>query len=220
LHTCAVKVDGSLWCWGDNDAGQLGLGDTSRRNTPQMVAGITDVVSVSSGGAHTCAIKVDGSLWCWGNNEYGQLGLGYSGGSTNTPHFVTSGVSSVSLGYEHTCAVKTDGSLWCWGHNGYGQLGLGDNAWRNTPRIVLGGVIEGEFENYPSPAPRYIFAFGDNVLTSGFGRGSGFEIENLGTGSEKSSYGCSSSSSLQILFAYLLLGLIIIFFALRRYRML
>jgi len=168
-----VKVDGSLWCWGDNTFGQLGLGDNAWRTTPQMVAGITDVVSVS-------------------------------------------------LGDYHTCALKRDGSLWCWGRNNYGQLGLGDDDNRNKPQRVLGGVIGGGGGAYPSPAPRYIFAFTDNVLISGgsFEGGSGFEIENLGVETEKLSYGCSSSSTLQILSLYLLLGLIITVFALRGYRML
>ena len=75
-HTCAVKKDGSLWCWGNNNWGQLGLGNTTYTysNTPQLVMS-GGVREVALGGHHTCAIKKDGSLWCWGGNNHGQLGL-------------------------------------------------------------------------------------------------------------------------------------------------
>jgi hypothetical protein len=73
-HTCAVKTDGSLWCWGRNDYGQLGDGTYADRNTPVQI--MTGVSSVALGYSHTCAVKTDGSLWCWGYNYYGQLGDG------------------------------------------------------------------------------------------------------------------------------------------------
>jgi alpha-tubulin suppressor-like RCC1 family protein len=77
-HTCAQRVDGSLWCWGSNRFGQLGTGDTEPRLTPTEVAPDilgTNVAAAYAGGAHTCAVKTDGSVWCWGNNQYGQLGV-------------------------------------------------------------------------------------------------------------------------------------------------
>jgi alpha-tubulin suppressor-like RCC1 family protein len=77
-HTCAQKVDGSLWCWGGNRFGQLGTGDTTTRLTPVQIAPDvlgTNVAAAYAGGAHTCAVKTDGSVWCWGNNQYGQLGV-------------------------------------------------------------------------------------------------------------------------------------------------
>jgi alpha-tubulin suppressor-like RCC1 family protein len=75
-HTCAIRVDGSLWCWGDNRFGQLGTGDTDVRLAPVAVEALgTTVAAAYSGGAHTCAVKVDGSVWCWGSNQYGQLGV-------------------------------------------------------------------------------------------------------------------------------------------------
>jgi alpha-tubulin suppressor-like RCC1 family protein len=77
-HTCAQRVDGSLWCWGSNRFGQLGTGDTKGRVLPEQIAPDVlgnSVSAVYTGGAHTCAVKVDGSVWCWGNNQYGQLGV-------------------------------------------------------------------------------------------------------------------------------------------------
>jgi len=77
-YTCAIKKDGSLWCWGANGKGQLGLGDTADRLRPEKVmdGSVTPVVSVSVGYYHTCAVDQDGSLWCWGANGNGELGLG------------------------------------------------------------------------------------------------------------------------------------------------
>jgi alpha-tubulin suppressor-like RCC1 family protein len=85
-HTCAVKTDGSLWCWGNNFYGQLGDGTNTSRNTPVQIMS-SGVSSVSLGGDHTCAVKTDGSLWCWGYNNYGQLGDG-SAGWKNTPVYI------------------------------------------------------------------------------------------------------------------------------------
>jgi hypothetical protein len=75
LHTCVIKTNGSLWCWGDNEYGQLGDGTTGDKKVPTQVSG-TDWVSVSAGLEHTCGVKTDGTLWCWGWNNYGQLGDG------------------------------------------------------------------------------------------------------------------------------------------------
>jgi alpha-tubulin suppressor-like RCC1 family protein len=151
-HTCAVKVDGSLWCWGDNHYGQLGNGTYGNIiSTPVQIMS-SGVSAVALGGSHTCIIKMDGSMWCWGGNRAGQLGDGthgvddcistLSGLECNiNPTFITTGVKSMSLGRIHTCAIKVDGSLWCWGYNGYGQLGDGTNSSKNTPiQIMSSGV--------------------------------------------------------------------------------
>jgi len=139
-HTCAVKQDGSLWCWGRNVEGQIGDGDYQNKSLPTEIMS-WGVSSVSLGYAHTCAIKKDGSLWCWGKNDRGQLGDG-TNTSKNTPvQIMSSGVLAVSLGYAHTCAVKQDGSLWCWGDNTYGQIGDGTYISRNFPvQIIPSGV--------------------------------------------------------------------------------
>ncbi len=71
-HTCALRDDNTLWCWGGNRFGQLGTGAPEGRLVPTKV--LDGVTGAYAGGAHTCAIKSDGSLWCWGNNQYGQLG--------------------------------------------------------------------------------------------------------------------------------------------------
>lgn len=76
-HTCARKTDGTLWCWGKNTDGQLGIGNTTASTVPVQVTGLAgNVTSVSVGNGHTCARKTDGTLWCWGSNFDGELGIG------------------------------------------------------------------------------------------------------------------------------------------------
>src|SRR6266511_2983978 len=122
FHTAAVKTDGTLWAWGNNDNGEVGNGTTTNQSSPVQIG--SGFASVAAGGAHTVAVKTDGTLWAWGANGNGQLGDG-----TNTeqwsPVQIGSGFASVAAGSLHTMAVKTDGTLWAWGWNGGGQLGDG-----------------------------------------------------------------------------------------------
>ncbi len=135
-HTCTVRTDNGLYCWGKNDNGQLGDGTTTQRTSPPSSPVLTDVKKVSLGYQHTCAIKTDGGLYCWGDNEYGQLG-DETNTSKNTPppSPVLTDVKEVSSGSNHTCAIKTDGGLYCWGRNHYGQLGDGTTTGKNTPPL-------------------------------------------------------------------------------------
>ncbi|MGD0998413.1 MAG: chromosome condensation regulator RCC1, partial [Thermoleophilia bacterium] len=75
-YTTALRTDGSLWVWGYNGFGQLGLGDTKDMHAPAEVGRQGDWAAVSCGTSHTVALKIDGSLWAWGYNGFGQLGLG------------------------------------------------------------------------------------------------------------------------------------------------
>ncbi|MBK7585763.1 MAG: hypothetical protein IPI67_36950 [Myxococcales bacterium] len=145
-HTCAVKGDHSLWCWGNNDSGQIGDGTKGTRITAVRVDGVGPSVStVSAGGGHTCAVDAAGTLWCWGANWRGQLGDGTKDVGTSQPVQISalgSSVSRVSAGYLYTCAVKVDGTLWCWGANSHGQAGVGTKADQLLPAQVASGVSE------------------------------------------------------------------------------
>ena len=128
-RTAAIKTDGSLWTWGFNNHGQLGVNDTTDRSTPVTTfAGGNNWKQVSSGYIHTAAIKTDGSLWVWGNGV--RLGTGDTT-TRNTPVTTFAGGTnwkSLSGGSGHTAAIKTDGSLWTWGVNSSGQLGINNTA--------------------------------------------------------------------------------------------
>ena len=127
-HTCAVKTDHTLWCWGDNGSGELGIGVTASKAVPvREHSHASDWAAVSAGGNQTCAVKTHHTLWCWGDNGSGELGDGTTT-SSDVPvqeHTHASDWAAVSAGEDHTCAVKTDHSLWCWGGNGHGELGDG-----------------------------------------------------------------------------------------------
>lgn len=135
-----IKTDGTLWVWGSNGFGQLGLGDTSNRSTPAQLAGTT--WKQVSGGVFGMAIKTDGTLWGWGYNDTGQLGNNTSyPNSTSSPTQIGSATTwkMVSCGSYHTAAIKTDNTLWMWGQGNGGRLGLGDTSNRSTP-VQLSGT--------------------------------------------------------------------------------
>ncbi len=162
-YTCAIQA-GRLYCWGKNNYGRLGDGNTVNQHTkPKLVADGTEttnafqnqnVTKVSTGVNNTCAIQA-GRLYCWGDNTYGQLGDGTTGYTFNhrtptlvandtetTNAFQNQNVTSVSTGYHHTCAIQNQ-KLYCWGRNNYGQLGdgtTGNTNNRNKPKLVADGT--------------------------------------------------------------------------------
>ena len=144
-HTVGIKTDGSLWAWGLNNYGQLGLGTADLDTPSEMYKYIPAKVgngwqSVSAGADYTIGIKTDGSLWTWGLNQSGQLGLGKDTlGGVPIPVKVGDGWRTISAGDYHAVAIKTDGSLWAWGNNSAGQLGDGTKTERNTPIKVGDG---------------------------------------------------------------------------------
>ena len=136
-HYCGVMANQSIKCWGYNDHGQIGIGNTTDQLTPVAISGIANVADISANNHTTCAVKTDGSPLCWGWNGYGQLGVGDST-NRNVPTSVSglTGVSQIAAGYVHTCAVLTDSTIKCWGQGTYGQLGDGTTSSSNTPVTV------------------------------------------------------------------------------------
>jgi alpha-tubulin suppressor-like RCC1 family protein len=144
-HTCALKSDGAVLCWGNNQFGQLGDGVTATSKlTPTPVVGLgTDTVQISAGFNHTCALKKSGSMLCWGENTNGQIGNGVTAISQVTPTSVIglggTDTVQISAGVRYTCALKSNGSVLCWGFNLSGQLGnSGALLSQVTPVPVIG----------------------------------------------------------------------------------
>jgi alpha-tubulin suppressor-like RCC1 family protein len=142
-HVAALKTDGTLWSWGNNTSGPLGVNDTTTRSTPvTTLLGGTNWKSIACGGGHTVALKTDGTLWSWGLGGSGQLGVNDTT-RRNTPVTTLLGGTnwkSISGGSNHTVALKTDGTLWTWGLGGSGQLGVNNTTSRSTPvTTLLGG---------------------------------------------------------------------------------
>ena len=143
LHNCAIMTNGSLYCWGKNSDGELGIGSTTEQNTPQLVnlgSGVK-AVDVSVGSSFTCAVTDAGALMCWGSNGYGRLGIGSTSPSYHsTPQNASLPTNrkavDVQLGHVHACALLDNGDVACWGYNGAGGLGTGNTVQRTSPTVV------------------------------------------------------------------------------------
>ena len=149
-HSLAIQTDGTLWAWGLNADGQLGLGTTADVHYPQRVGSSSTWNSISAGVAHSLATQTDGTLWAWGANSDGQLGSGTTARSTTPQRIGTSATwQSISARGSHSIAARTDGSLWTWG-NAAGPLGKSgirdsDNRipWRVAPFTAWANRGEG-----------------------------------------------------------------------------
>jgi len=160
-HSCALRADGSVKCWGDNELGALGLGDLEHRgdgpgemgaNLPVVDLGPgVAATAIAGGGYHTCALLVGGSVKCWGFNDQGQLGLGDRDFRGDEPGEMGASLPVVDLGpgvtataiaagAVHTCALLAGGTVKCWGEN-YGQLGLGDISYRGDEPGEMGASL-------------------------------------------------------------------------------
>ncbi len=143
FHTIVLKKDGTLWAWGYNVHGQLGLGDGDmvNRNAPARVnrPGEQDSkwAAVAAGGYHTLALDPDGNLWAWGYNLNGAVGDN-TNVSKSAPVAVGQGTAwtSIAAGAHHSLALDDSGNLWTWGFNSQGQLGHGSYLNEYQPRKV------------------------------------------------------------------------------------
>jgi len=130
----AIKTDGTLWAWGNNNSGQLGIGAPGNYNTPVQVGTDNDWLTVSAGKLYSLGIKTNGTLWAWGYNQDGELGLGdYIPRSTPVQVGAGTNWAAVSAGFEASAALTTTGTIWAWGRNDAGQLGDGTNTDKNIP---------------------------------------------------------------------------------------
>jgi len=129
-HACAVKMDGSLHCWGSNASGQLGTGNMEAVDAPAQIGVDLDWVSASGGEGTSCGIKTDGRLFCWGDTY--EL--------TPMPVATDTDWSFFLYEWHHGCGIKTDGNIWCLGINRDGELGTGDMEDSTVPLpITLAG---------------------------------------------------------------------------------
>ncbi|HEX7318213.1 MAG TPA: S8 family serine peptidase [Pyrinomonadaceae bacterium] len=129
----AVKADGTVWAWGNNNQGQLGDGTTTERTRPVQVSGLTNVVAVSNSsfGFHAMALKSDGTVWAWGSG----IPTVSTYTTQTTPAQVpgVSDVKAVATTITHCLFLKSDKTIWAAGRNGSGELGLGHTDNRNNP---------------------------------------------------------------------------------------
>ena len=136
-HTCGLRADGELWCWGDATSAQLGsAADPDPVTTPRPAQPARRFASLVCGASHTCAQDAQGELSCWGENDTGRLVV-QSPAIIESPARVSlGGVTDFATRGPSHCAVAT-GLGYCWGANEAGQLGLGDRDARVAPTPLL-----------------------------------------------------------------------------------
>jgi alpha-tubulin suppressor-like RCC1 family protein len=132
-----IKTDGSLWLWGTQVAGNMGLNNeapaTATFAAPVRVGTLTNWSDVSFGFSHTVAIKTDGTIWAWGLGTQGQLGLSNTTTQSSPVQVGTLTWTKIRAGATHTVGLRSDSTVWCWGQNSSGQLGQGNTTSRSSP---------------------------------------------------------------------------------------
>jgi len=174
--TCAIRSGGSVYCWGDNGAGQLGNGNSAPTTVAVNAKNIT-AAAVGVGNVHGCAVGAATvspfNVQCWGDDFYGELGD--KSGTTNyayTPVHaqVLKNASTIALGRSHSCAVMVDSTIECWGYNAYGQLGNGGSMTNSDVPVSVTvsqpatSVCAGEFYTCAVTSGGAVYCWGDNEL--------------------------------------------------------
>ncbi len=154
-HSLALRADGTLWAWGANTNGQLGIGNTLDKSFPTQVGTLNTWAGVSCGANHTLAWRTDGTLYAWGSNSQGQLGDGTIGDRTAPVKIGTAqDWVEISCGAAHTVGRRAGGSLWAWGGNVSGQLGDNTTTRRLAPTRI------GTASNWAGVGAGYSFSLG------------------------------------------------------------
>ncbi|MGH7968770.1 MAG: RCC1 domain-containing protein, partial [Limisphaerales bacterium] len=197
--TVVLKSDGTVWTWGGNIGGKLGVGDatTNRAVVPVEVHGpgnvdyLHSVRAIMGCETHNVALKSDGTVWCWGYNAFGMLGDGTTNDSAlpvQTGLGCTPPLTNVTkLGGRpyFTLAVRTDGSIWAWGMNRYGQMGNGSVNPLTGPQVTVPEMVSNSAPGGPINGPVQVtcgYQFGAALATNGavwtWGSGSHGELGN------------------------------------------
>jgi len=140
-HSCLLRQDGGVTCWGRNDDGQLGDGTLTPRSLGVSVSGLHDAIALAAGERHTCAVRRGNTVVCWGADDTGQLGDG--GGADRLTPAVVAGITSataVAAGAGFSCALLADQSAVCWGDDRDGEIGNGATAATPLPPTPVAGL--------------------------------------------------------------------------------
>jgi alpha-tubulin suppressor-like RCC1 family protein len=155
----AVRSDGTLFAWGANTDGVLGM-QGGFFVTPAPVPGLSGVRQVASSGTATLAVVgAEGRVWAWGDNIHGELGDGTTTSKLNPEPLGLAGITQVatSIGW-NSAAVRSDGTLWTWGDNASGELGIGNGSALWIPHPVQVTALAGVSQ--VSAGIHYVLAIG------------------------------------------------------------
>ena len=145
-HSVAVRSNGGIWSWGDNNCGKLGNNSEGggAQSPVSVVGGITDWCQTDAGSYHSVALRTSGTAWSWGCNANGRLGDNTTT-ARSSPVSVVGGITNwcaVSGGGYHSLALRTDGTAWAWGGGSFGRLGDNTVADKSSPVSVVGGFSD------------------------------------------------------------------------------
>ena len=196
-HSCGLSAVGVAYCWGRNNRGQLGNGDTVDQFSPVAVDSEVRFEALSLGDRHSCGHSLEGPVYCWGDNNRGQVGVEFddeepniirpvevqlrrAGGQNDRLDF-----TSINTGREYNCGASTTGEVYCWGYNIHGQIGLNpanSETVQDRPRRV---ALDGADAREVGTAYFFVCAVMDDESMRCWGRqGPGIEsLESEGGGS-------------------------------------
>ncbi len=139
-HSLAIRANGTAYAWGNNSAGQLGVGNVTNRSSPTLVVGgFGNWVQLSGGTDHTLGLRSNGIAYAWGSGSGGRLGTNNTS-NYSSPVSVVGGFTDwvqVSAAGFHSVGLRANGTAYTWGSNNLGRLGIGST----TPGSVLSPVL-------------------------------------------------------------------------------
>ncbi len=168
VHGVALRSDGTLFSWGQNLSGQLGIYGLSEQQRPVPLKSLYDCTDISAGTDYCLAVNSSGKVYGWGNNENGRV----SGSAESMFVFPTeisglSNIATISAGYTHNLAIDSSGQVWAWGKNDKGQLGRATQTEKETPGMISGmnsvkAVCVGEGFSLAVKTDGTVWGWGDN----------------------------------------------------------
>jgi alpha-tubulin suppressor-like RCC1 family protein len=141
-YALVLETDGSVWAWGANDQGELGLGDTQSRNVPTKIAGLSNIVAIAAGRTSAYAVSAAGLVYAWGANGSGEIGDGYTIERHTPVNLPTlTNIVSVAAGDRFALALDASGRVHSWGRGDNGVLGNGLNTTQQTTPVLADPFI-------------------------------------------------------------------------------
>jgi len=170
-HFLVLKPDGTVWAWGNNSYGQLGIGQfDSGTSSPVMVKNLSNIISLKTGYSFNLALNSTGDVWAWGMNRSGQLGIGNTT-TQNLPVKIDtlSNIVSIAVGESHCLALRSDGMVWAWGNNQTGQLGIKNNLSQIVPVQIsaiydIVSIEAGAYYSLALQKDGNVWAWGQNLF--------------------------------------------------------
>ena len=169
MNLYAKTASGEVYAWGNNDSGQLGIGNTTNQSVPVKINGLTNVQNIDIENGSIYAITKTGDVYAWGNNDSGQLGIGNTT-NQSVPVKINglTNVQNIDIENGSIYAITKTGDVYAWGNNDSGQLGIGNTTNQSVPVKINGltNVQNIDIENgsiYAITKTGDVYAWGDNI---------------------------------------------------------